>query len=270
MMLTPKLDKEQTADVTPVRPSGLKYAPEAVYICARQLLRAANAHEVVEALRRLVIELGGRVVSARERGEDAIPLDITIGRGEPLYVVAEPGSNRRLIERYLPAALDDARASLDLMRRIDRLANEAGIDPLTSLPNHRSVSRILSRLQPLDAVLALALDPAEIAAKHGKSASDECVKAFSAALRQATRATDFIGYFGNGRFVVLMKTPGEDGLRRLVERIRLRWERARPYAVSFSTGFSVVNEEGWRPAIRSAELSLQQAQETPGEQPAYR
>lgn len=96
------------------------------------------------------------------------------------------------------------------------------------------------------------------------------MKAFSATLRQAARATDFIGYFGNGRFVLLMKTPGKDGLQQLIQRLRERWERSRPYPVSFSAGFSMVNEDGWRPAMRSAELSLQQAQAAPRRQPAYR
>lgn len=73
-MPTPTLDGKHNADVTPVRPPGVKYAPEAVYVCARELLRARDVDEALEALRRTVIELGGTVVRARESSEDAIPL----------------------------------------------------------------------------------------------------------------------------------------------------------------------------------------------------
>lgn len=91
---------------------------EAAYRATRAFLSANEPGEVVGALAILVHELGGVVMPAASRHPDAIPVDLSLGHGQPVVAVVERFSVSRLqLEEVLPVVLEDARAVIHDLRR---------------------------------------------------------------------------------------------------------------------------------------------------------
>ena len=91
----------------------------AAYRATRSLLMIRTPEGAVDVLVALVRELGGDVVAAAEAGEDALPLDLSLGEGPPLLPVADPFSVSRLhLERCLPTVVEDARRAAAIARRV--------------------------------------------------------------------------------------------------------------------------------------------------------
>ena len=79
----------------------------------RALVHAPDEATVRQVIATVVGDLGGAVVPARFEPEAALPLDVSLGLGEPTLVVVEPLSVAALgLREVLPALLDDARAVL--------------------------------------------------------------------------------------------------------------------------------------------------------------
>jgi MerR family transcriptional regulator, light-induced transcriptional regulator len=111
----------------PARPGGRRPYPapeprdagEVLLRAARALLHAADAEQVRAVVRTAVGDLGGAVVPARLEPQAVVPLDLSLGAGEPLLAVADPLSVEAMeLGRVLPGLLDDARAAL--ARLVDR------------------------------------------------------------------------------------------------------------------------------------------------------
>ncbi len=125
----------------------------------RALLWIESPTAVAEIARDLVEVLGGRVVPAADATEDALPVDVSFGVGEPVLPAApQAGVARMLLERHLPAFVRDAQRALELLDRPSRLAQDASIDALTGLANRRTLGRALGRLRPEDTVVMIDLD----------------------------------------------------------------------------------------------------------------
>ena len=91
----------------------------AAYRATRSLLTIRTPGGAVDVLVALVRELGGDVVPADEAGEDALPLDLSLGERPPLLPVADPFSVSRLhLERCLPTVVEDARRAAATARRL--------------------------------------------------------------------------------------------------------------------------------------------------------
>lgn len=240
-----------------------KYVPDLVYSATRALMRARNSEEAAGILVGLVRNLGGTAVPSSANDPDAIEIDISLGLGEPVYPSAPAGSAAQwLIATYLPNAVQDAQAAFELIRRAERLASDAGIDPVSGLPDHRTLSRLVTRLEPGDAIVAVDLDWVRgIGANEGQS-DQEVLRLFARDLRSATRATEFCGRSKGGEFVVLLAKPGKEGGLRLLERLKGRWtKRASARTLSFSAGIAPVDDRGWRAAFQAADSAMRRAQE---------
>ena len=91
----------------------------AAYRATRSLVTIRTPDGAVDVLVALVRELGGDVVPADEAGEDALPLDLSLGERPPLLPVADPFSVSRLhLERCLPTVVEDARRAAAIARRL--------------------------------------------------------------------------------------------------------------------------------------------------------
>jgi DNA-binding transcriptional MerR regulator len=98
-------------------------AVRAAHAATRAFLRAASPADVAAALGRFVEAAGGDTRPAHETTPDTIPLDVSLGVGRPVLVVAPPGSGaRRRLEALLPMLVDDARFAASRLRTGRRAA----------------------------------------------------------------------------------------------------------------------------------------------------
>ena len=240
-----------------------KYVPAAVHAATQALLRVESSDQARQVLVQLVRNLGGHAVPKSLGDVDALPIDISLREGEPVYPTASKGSAAHwLLAEYIEAAVTDARVAIELVRAAERLATDAGIDRISGLPDHQTMSRLLSRLVEGDAIVAMDLDWIQVIGTDQPS-DQEILRSFGRSLRLAARATEHCGRFGGGEFLLLMYEPGEEGCIRLLERLRERWEKSgHSNELSFSAGIANVDEQGWRSAIQAADRALRRAQET--------
>lgn len=221
-------------------------ATEVVGSATRALLRAETADEVRDILLSAVAQLGGHILRARAADETALPVDLTLGRREPLVPAAAPGSIARAqLERHLPGLVADARHALDNIARTEQLAREASLDGLTRLGNRATFSRLLSRLGPDDVVVAIDLDGFKATNDtHGHAAGDEVLRLFATCLTEQLRASDHAVRLGGDEFSLVLIDSDPEGARQMVERLREVWHQRRPYPVDFSAGIAAATGGG--------------------------
>lgn len=122
---------------------------------------------------------------------------------------------------------DDTRGRALVARAVDA-EREALTDPLTGLPNRRSLERALLRLQDDQtrydqpfAVLFSDIDHFKaINDAHGHSTGDEVLRLTAAAMRVCTRPDDVVGRWGGEEFLLL--APLRDATRAISLAQRLR------------------------------------------------
>jgi len=240
------------------------FVPGAVYRATRSLFHIRTGEQAVGIIIAAVKQMGGATVPERIGDPDAIPIDISLGEGEPLMATAPAGSEeRRRLMDFLPGLTQDARTALELTRRTERLAREAGVDILTGLPNRRTMSRLLGRLKDGDILVALDLDNfREVNQTHGYDTGDDVLRGFSRALRHAVRASDHFGRMGGEEFLVVLQGAGVPAAFKLLTRLRQHWLTVRSLPVSFSAGVAAVHENDWRRAMQAADRALLRAKES--------
>ena len=206
----------------------------------RQLLHAESAAEVRDVLLSAVHQLGGTTVVGDQADDAALPVDLTLGAGDPLLPTAEPSSIARMhLERFLPGLVADARQALDARARTEQLSREATIDHLTQLDNRATFVRLLSRLGPHDVVVALDLDGfKEANDTHGHSAGDDVLCEFAACLRDHLRVNDHAVRLGGDEFALVLVGTDVDGGLAMLDRLRAAWHERRRYPVDFSAGLT--------------------------------
>ena len=207
---------------------------------ARQLLHADSADQVRAILLTAVHQLGGTTVTADHADGLALPVDLTLGQGEPLLPAADPGSVAHMhLERHLPGLVADARQALDAIARTDRLSQEATTDSLTRLSNRTTFFRLLSRLGPGDLLVALDLDGfKEVNDTHGHAAGDQVLRDFATCLVDHLRAGDHAVRLGGDEFALVLFATGVDGAVSMLDRLRGAWHDRRPHRVDFSAGLT--------------------------------
>ena len=114
------------------------------------------------------------------------------------------------------------------LRNLAIAEHRAATDPLTRLPNARSVQEALIRMvaqsertgAPLSAIV-LDLDHFKaLNDRHGHQAGDEVLESLGAALRHGVRASDFAGRWGGEEFVILLPDTDHEGALHAAETMR--------------------------------------------------
>lgn len=235
--------------------------PERIVLNAtRALLHIEGAADVRAIAVALVEDLGGDVVDAVDAPVDAVPVDVSFGVGGALLARPRSGVGRMLLERFLPAFVEDGTRSLALVRTTGRLAVEADIDPLTGLANRRASGRALGRVEEGDAVVLIDFDRfKELNDTLGHDEGDQVLREFGATLRDGLRQQDHAGRRGGEEFIVLVPGASLDEAEALCGRLRSAWAQRRPRPVTFSAGIASV-----RPganAVIAADRALYRAKE---------
>jgi diguanylate cyclase (GGDEF)-like protein len=250
---------EQASGQRPVAEPTPDAAQSAVLDATRALLWIQSPAAVGAIARDLIELLGGRIVAASDAAEDALPVDVSFGLGEPVLPAAPPsGVARMLLERYLPAFVRDAQRALELLDRRTRLGQDASIDSLTGLPNRRTLARALGRLRPGDTVVMIDLDHFKaINDTLGRDEGDKVLQLFAHTLAATVRAADQVGRYGGEEFVAILPAGGAE---RFLARLRIEWMRRRPYPVTFSAGVASAAPDPRR-ALHAAALARYRAKQ---------
>jgi diguanylate cyclase (GGDEF)-like protein len=235
-------------------------ALSAVLNATRALLWIKAPADVATVARDLVEMLGGRVIPAFPSTEDALPVDVSFGVGEPVLPAApQAGVARMLLERHLPAFVRDAQRALELLDRPSRLTRDATIDALTGLANRRTLGQVLGRLQPQDTVIMIDLDHFKaINDSFGHREGDNILRLFGRTLTFTLRAADHVGRFGGEEFVVILP---EGSAERFLTRLRDEWMKTRPYPITFSAGVASAHLDP-RKALDAADRAMYRAKQS--------
>lgn len=216
-------------------------AERIVLHATRALLHVEHARDVRDIAVALVDDLGGAVVDAADDPAGAVPVDVSFGAGPPLLARPESEVARMLLERFLPAFVEDGARAIALVRTADRLAIEADIDPLTGLANRRASGRALGRVQEGDVVILIDFDRfKDLNDTLGHDEGDQVLKEFGATLRDGIRRQDHAGRRGGEEFIVVVPGVALDEARALCDRLRADWEGRRPQPVGFSAGIAAI------------------------------
>jgi len=246
-----------SADEHPPVPLGADVALSVVLNATRALLWIETAADASAVARDLVEDLGGVTVAALASTDDALPVDLSFGVGEPVLPAAPRSSvARMLLERQLPIFVRDAQRALELADQTSRLTVDASIDSLTGLANRRMLSRALGRLRPGDTVIMIDLDHFKaINDTVGHQEGDRVLRILGQTLAAYVRARDRVGRYGGEEFVVI---ASESRPEPFLTRLRLEWEKARPYPITFSAGIAPARPDPRR-ALDAADRAMYRA-----------
>jgi diguanylate cyclase (GGDEF)-like protein len=166
-------------------------------------------------------------------GSGAICVPSIVG-GEVIgsLLVLKDRAIKPLERERIVVAVSQAAPILANLRNLAIAEHRAATDPLTKLPNARSVQEALIRMvaqaeradTPLSAVV-IDLDHFKaLNDRHGHQAGDEVLAIFAARLRRGVRASDFAGRWGGEEFVVLLHNTDLDGATQAAEKLRASFE----------------------------------------------
>ena len=131
-----------------------------------------------------------------------------------------------------PFVPDELAARVDAAVRVkserDALTQDASMDPLTGLPNRRSLTAELEREhalarrgRPTFSVLLLDVDHFKsVNDERGHAAGDQVLQELAGRLRRRARTSDLVGRWGGEEFLVVAPDTGTDGARILGEGLR--------------------------------------------------
>ena len=224
----------------------------------RELLWIKTSADAKRIASDLVLALGGVIVPANDADDDALPVDLSFGEGEPI-VPSAPSSSvaRMLLERHLPSFVQDIRRAVELASQAERLAEDAAIDTLTKLPNRRMLGRALARVQEGDVVIMLDLDHFKMVNDTlGHAEGDRVLRALGRTLHANVRGRDVVGRYGGEEFVIILG-DGTDA-DAFLQRLCGTWEEDRPHAITFSAGIARVGADP-SSTLRAADRALYRA-----------
>jgi diguanylate cyclase (GGDEF)-like protein/PAS domain S-box-containing protein len=249
----------------PTGPSPVGVASERIELDAvanllRGLLRVRSAHGAADLLHETIRRMGGTLVSASDAGDDALPIDVSLGEAPPILVEVERFTVARMqLERLLPRLLEDARQAVDLLRQTERLQEETTHDGLTGLANRRVLDRVIPRANS-GVVVMIDLDHFKEVNDHGgHAAGDAVLSSFGLTLARQVRAVDTSCRVGGDEFAIIVADADVRGALKLIERIRAAWAEASPQPVTFSAGVATVCGRGGTSALLGADGALYRA-----------
>lgn len=234
-------------------------AADEVYFATRDLIGADHPGMAAAILISLVRRLGGQIVSAHAADEEALPIDISLGEGEPLLACASDPAVRARLAKYIPMVVEDARTLAEARRSLSRMARDAGIDPLTGLSNRRTLDRTLTRIGPGDTVVALDLDNFKgVNDTMGHGMGDAVLRSFARAMSKELRTNDLGARTGGDEFAFVLRRSGAEAANALLDRLNGTWRDIRPCEVAFSAGIAAVQGKG-TDAMTAADRALYRA-----------
>lgn len=239
-------------------------ALQAQLSATRALLTATTPEQVAAILATLVHDLGGGVVPARLAEGSAMPLDVSLGTGEPVLPWAEPVSVAEMrLSTALPPVVEDARLVLQRLQTEQRQAQEAEVDQLTGLLTRRAWMRRLSSAGEGAGVALIDLDDfKEVNDTAGHAAGDAVLRDVGLLLRQHFRDDDACGRYGGDELVCLTPGMADEALAARLDAVRAAWVSSRAgtgQRVGLSMGVAAVGPAGPRAALQAADQALYQA-----------
>jgi diguanylate cyclase (GGDEF)-like protein len=175
---------------------------------------------------------------------------------------------RRAIE-----SISQTAPSLANLRTLAIAEVRAATDPLTGLPNRRTLDDTLKRtlaqagrtMTPLSAILFDLDDFKKINDVHGHEKGDEVLAAVGAVVSTTIRQSDMAGRSGGEEFLVILPDTDRHGALRLAEKLRLALTRIAVIGVeqpiTGSFGAATYPDDGTDPGalVRSADRALYRA-----------
>jgi diguanylate cyclase (GGDEF)-like protein len=157
----------------------------------------------------------------------------------------------------------------DLRRRADRYLGEASTDPLTGLPNRRSLEQYVSDLMASgeSAVLGVCdLDGFKsVNTQHGHLSGDLVLQRVAGVLNRVMRRGDFVARYGGDEFVVVLATTSQQEAEEIAHRIvnavaSEDWESLVPGTpVSVTIGWAGISAGGPFTTVTDAFIAADQA-----------
>ncbi len=236
----------------------------AVLAATRALLTAARPEQVAGILKTLVHDLGGGLVPARLADDNALPMDVGLGLGEPLLPWAEPVSVAAMrLSSVLPGFLQDALGVLHRLHGEQRRTEEADTDVLTGLLSRRAWMRRLGSAESGDALCLIDLDHfKKVNDEAGHAAGDEVLRSVGALVLRMFRFPDSCGRYGGDELACLAPQMSVALMAERIEATRLEWVQVRPVfgaSVGLSVGVAAIALAGGRAALHAADAALYRA-----------
>jgi diguanylate cyclase (GGDEF)-like protein len=250
------------------RPAALTAAaqvagPEAdvVLTALRALLRIETRADAATALQVAVRRLGGEIVPARGADTSDLPVDVSLGIGEPLVVrVPRDASARQFLVAHISSLVEDAVWAASRSDRNQRDVARATIDALTKVGSRAEVGARLGRSTRGDVVCVLDLDHLKVVNDtRGHQAGDTILKRFGTLLLGSIRDDDFAGRSGGDEFVtVLSGIPIEVASERMRFLVR-KWRVSGHHSNTVSVGVAMVDDRGGAAAAVAADRAMYRA-----------
>jgi diguanylate cyclase (GGDEF)-like protein len=218
-------------------------AQRVVTDAVRALLSCRCKVEVRTVLVEAVARLGGQVVPAEDATELTIPLDLSLGLGPRLLPTPDPErpETAEPLRTHLPELLEDARHVLERLEQDREATSAAEHDALTGLLDRRAYERLAGRVSTGDVLVLVGLDGfGPVNEVHGRLAGDQLLRLFGAVLSEQMRISEHALRLGGDEFLLVLTDPDDGAATRLLERLRIAWERRRSLPVSFSAGVAVI------------------------------
>ena len=235
---------------------------DAVALAAtRALLRALTRDEAALVLRTAVDDLGAAVVPARIAADSALPVDISLGVGEPTVLEVEPGTAAYArMMRHLTDLVDDAQTAATRSDQSRRQERRATIDVLTGVATRAEIGLRLGRAVEGDVGCVIDLDGfKDLNDTRGHAAGDDALRDFGRLLRQSIRVDDFAGRYGGDEFTLVLRAADPGSARsRMVELLTL-WQELGDHGTTASVGVAEVDARGGAPAAKAADAALYRA-----------
>lgn len=251
---------EEEIDDRPVPVLGLGDQDAAVALLAatRSVLWATTEQEIITAVARFGLSLGGRLVPAADDEGSGIPLDIALGVGPPLLFDADALSITRMrLEQLLPVLIEDARTAIIRLRHLDDVQTASGTDPLTGLLSRRELMRQLPGLQVGDVVCLLDIDYFRaVNERLGHIGGDLVLRDLGRLIVANIRGSDRAGRYGGDEIVILFKDVPEPVALGRLELLQQLWAQLPSQTVTFSAGACSLDARGWQSALENADAAM--------------
>ena len=164
-------------------------------------------------------------------------------------------------------------AAIRLKTERDALTQDASMDPLTRLPNRRSLTSELEREQalarrgrPRFSVLLLDVDHFKgVNDDRGHAAGDRVLEEIALRLRRRARTSDVVGRWGGEEFLVIAPDTDVDGAQILADALRTAVSESPiplesgPLRVTASVGVAAWERETVDELLSRADLALYEA-----------